>query len=517
MGSLIVSRRPTVNDEIEANEYLPCKYCFKFCKKKKLYRHTKICQFKNDKAESNVNKRNSLMQSAMLLENENHHKQLQEEVFSKMKYDDVLLVAKNDDLICSFGTRLLQNHRDGHLKGYISQRLRQIAKFLIILRTLNLEINDLHDFLKPKFYKTVVEAAKQLSGYNEKENTFRHPSTALKIGHSINQCCDILETQYIINGKPEADLQEIKNFSKVFQREWKFSISSNACQDIGKKKYNKKMVLPDAKDITSLHSYLNNQLESVVSKIEQGEIDENLYKILCENLLCQIILLNRRRSGEVERIKLEDYLNRNQKIQEEIQNSLTVVEAKLSKNLIRFEIRGKRGRNVPVLLTPKMRHALDLLINVRKSVNVFGSNPFIFARPHNVISTYRGTDCLRQAASKCGAASPELLRSTKLRKHIATMSQLLSITINDREQLANFMGHDLDIHNQYYRLPDETLQISRVSKILLAMESGQLHQLRGKTLEEFDDYMVPVDSSDSDTEENFENQIDGRYYTYLYN
>lgn len=57
------------------------------------------------------------------------------------------------------------------------------------------------------------------------------------------------------------------------------------------------------------------------------------------------------------------------------------------------------------------------------------------------------------------------------------------------------MGHDLSIHNEYYRLPDNTLQVSHVSKILLAMESGQLHELRGKSLEEFYNYLMPLNNS----------------------
>jgi len=86
------------------------------------------------------------------------------------------------------------------------------------------------------------------------------------------------------------------------------------------------------------------------------------------------------------------------------------------------------------------------------------------------------------------------------------MFQLLNLSKNDREQLANFMGHDLAIHNEYYRLPNEILQISRVSKVIFAMKSGNLHDLKGKALEQFDDFLIPSNaiegSSDSDDNEN---------------
>lgn len=148
-----------------------------------------------------------------------------------------------------------------------------------------------------------------------------------------------------------------------------------------------------------------------------------------------------------------------------------------------------------------MKKSLDLILNIRDSVNVFKSNEYIFAIPFTAVGTYRGSECLKKSAVECGSSNPNLITSTKLRKHIATMSQLLNLSVNDREQLANFMGHDLSIHNQYYRLPDNSLQLSRVSKILLAVESGQLHTLEGKTLEEFDSIFVPeTDSAESSSD-----------------
>lgn len=501
-GSLIVGRRPSLSDEIEANDFLPCKFCFMFCKKKKLYRHMKRCKFQiNEETDGLKKRRNNLMQCASLLHTDNDYKQLHSDIFSSMKCDDITLIAQTDDLICSFGARLLKNHRDRHLKNYISQRLRQLSNFLKILRGLEPDIKQLKDCLVPKYYKTIVEAAKKLSGYDEQKNTYTFPSNALKIGHSILQCSDILESQFIIKGVTELELQNLKNFKQVFQKEWKFSISSNACQDISKKKFNQSMSLPDAKDITLLHNYLSNQLEKVKASIDKGEINQETYKTLCQNLLTQIILLNRRRSGEANRITVKDYLKRNtDKMQEEIYKSLTEVEVKLSNSFERFEIRGKKGRAVPVLLTPIMKQSLDLILKIRNSVNVFEDNEYLFAIPFTVVGCYRGSDCLRKAAYECGSASPKLLTSTKLRKHIATMSQLLNLTNNDREQLANFMGHDLSIHNEYYRLPDNTLQVSRVSKILLAMESGKLHELKGKSLEEFDNFMMPSNSAENSSD-----------------
>lgn len=251
----------------------------------------------------------------MLLQDTDDFKQLTAEDFIHMKYDNISFTAQNDKLICAFRARLLKNHRKQHLKTYISQRMRQISKLLLILKTLVPELNNLEDFLLPQYFKTIVNAAKELSGYNENENSYIHPSIALKLGHTILQCADIIECQSIIEGSSQDKINTIKNLVTVFQKEWKFSISSNAFQDLSKKKFNKTISLPDAKDITLLHNYLLNQIQNVTHLIEEKkEINQDTYKVLCKTLLTQIILLNRRRSGEVERIHVNDYLNREKKM-----------------------------------------------------------------------------------------------------------------------------------------------------------------------------------------------------------
>ena len=50
-------------------------------------------------------------------------------------------------------------------------------------------------------------------------------------------------------------------------------------------------------------------------------------------------------------------------------------------------------------------------------------------------------------------------------------------------QLVGFLGHDIQIHREFYRLPESTLELAKVSKILIAMEKGRLPELQGKGLD----------------------------------
>ena len=97
----------------------------------------------------------------------------------------------------------------------------------------------------------------------------------------------------------------------------------------------------------------------------------------------------------------------------------------------------------------------------RHHVGIPKKNPHLFATGPN--SHYRGSDVLRNFAIQCGAKQPEALTSTKLHKHIATISQILNLSNHELNQLATFMGHDIRVHREYYTLPESTIQLAKIS------------------------------------------------------
>ncbi|CAG9826873.1 unnamed protein product [Diabrotica balteata] len=98
----------------------------------------------------------------------------------------------------------------------------------------------------------------------------------------------------------------------------------------------------------------------------------------------------------------------------------------------------------------------------------------------------RGYEVISKYAKLCGAKNPSALTCTRLRKHLATLTQLFTMSENDMEQLASFMGHTLGIHRSSYRLPDDIYQTVKISKLLLLMEKGKAGQFKGKSLEEIE-------------------------------
>lgn len=145
------------------------------------------------------------------------------------------------------------------------------------------------------------------------------------------------------------------------------------------------------------------------------------------------------------------------------------------------EIIGKSRRKVPVILTEDVKRAIVALNQKRKEGGVNKMNPYVFAvndtRSGNAL---RGHDVLRNACSKVALEKPELVKSTNLRKYMATVSQLVDMNESEMGWLANHMGHDIHVHKEFYRLPQTTIEMAVVGNLLMAVDEGRTHLFKGK-------------------------------------
>lgn len=197
--------------------------------------------------------------------------------------------------------------------------------------------------------------------------------------------------------------------------------------------------------------------------------------------LAKVLLFNRRRSGEVSRIRFADWkLKTKANPSNELKDSLNAYEKSLLNSLERLEIKGKRERTVPILFTEEMNVWMKLLVD-KRPVYISTSNPYLFASFSDE-SYVRGSDVLRKFSDRCGAKLPHLLRSVKLRKHIGTHIQILNLTETEMDMVADFMGHDIRVHKEFYRLPNDVIQVAKLSKVFLAAERGHIGKYAGKSL-----------------------------------
>ncbi|XP_038063255.1 uncharacterized protein LOC119733959 isoform X4 [Patiria miniata] len=491
-GMLIPYKRPTY--ETPAELYLPCHLCFGYFMSSDMWKHQKSCVMREEGKPCGKLLKS---QCALLLPISSKVSDvMKNQIIGHMQHSDVALVARNDDLIIKLGMHTLGKvGRAQNFHQHVSQKMREVGRLLLKAREINTSIQTLGDCIDPKNFDDVVESVNVVAGLNEETGNYKTPSLALKLGHSLRKCALIVKAD-AIKSQDGVLREKAEGFEELCSILWPSNVSKGALTTIYERKWNKPAILPLSTDVMKVHQKVEEVVQEKKELVKRDPQKEH-YSLLAKAIMVQLVLFNRRRSGEVERMTVDNYRHHHKEVNEEVLNSLSSWEKQLCTKLARVEIRGKRGRKVPILLTSSMIDSIDVLVEARGAVGVLDHNPHLFARP-GCKSAYRGCDALKYFSTKSEAEHPEYVTSTKLRKHVATLSQVLCLKDNELDVLAGFMGHDIQIHREYYRLPESTLQTAKIAKLLMLLEKGQVDQVAGKTLDEIE---VNLDEDCSEDEE----------------
>jgi hypothetical protein len=472
-GVLIPKYRPRKGKEKPAEDYIPCQYCFGMYVKTELWRHQMKCTSSTSKADHRP------VASGRLLLPSKGPELLHATVLVKMKNDEIKLQVQKDELILEFGSRLLEKLDSGQESQHlVSIKMRELARLVLAMKE-EYGIKTLVQCLLPSNWNNLISGVQKVSKYDANTKHYDIPSLCLKLGHSLQKCAKILKTRAIMSSDVTQQ-QQAEAFLELYRCEWGERVSVKAHHTLNVKSFNRPKLLPLVSDVVCLHKHVEQELDKLESAMQTSpkEVYSD-YAMLC---LTQIILFNRKRSGEAQRMKVSEFENglKVKNVDAQIKKCLSTFEVELCESHQRIEILGKCRKKVPVILTPKMLQNIRLLVKSRSALSIVGD--FLFVR-RNSVHTYRGSDVLRRFASECGAKCPELLTSTKLRKQIATLSQLLNLNETNQDMLATFLGHDIRIHREFYRLPEGMLQVAKVGKLLHAINSGKIGQYKDQDLD----------------------------------
>lgn len=137
---------------------------------------------------------------------------------------------------------------------------------------------------------------------------------------------------------------------------------------------------------------------------------------------------------------------------EEFLYSLTPHERQLADNFKRVVTGGKGSRPVAILFPKKIQRYVNRLLEVCNNTELVPkTNPYLFALVGNDSRWMSGYHTIRKLALNCNAENPLLLTSTRFRKHLATILQLLNFENDEIDQIAAFMGHTRKTHEEFYR------------------------------------------------------------------
>ncbi|XP_066589327.1 uncharacterized protein [Prorops nasuta] len=270
-----------------------------------------------------------------------------------------------------------------------------------------------------------------------------------------------------IKKQDEIKQKEVENFLKLLEEDYGISVNKTVKETMIRRNRQKNVVLPSMEDIKQFNTYLKTERRNAYDNLKTNEFSMSSWLSLAEYTLTSIQSFNGRRAGELERILIED-LNNKQSYTEQSDS-----DRSLSK-YARIYIRGKLGRNVPLLLNEELLKCIDMILKYRGAAGVPNKNPYIFGLPSLDKRRYkylRACVLMRKFSLSSGVKFPTLIRGTNIRKHIATMCITLDISENQISELANFMGHHEKVHKSHYRQSILSREIA-VSR-LLAFAQGK--------------------------------------------
>lgn len=452
-------------DTINTKNYYPCVHCLGYYKKSYLWRHKKKCHAKldskNTSRKQHLSEAQTLLASTGLLGDFLKNSRLKADVFSIMRGDEISLTAKQDPLICLFGQSLLAKHKRKQMNVAVSNKMREVARLKIALQK-STTITNLMEVLKPEMYNNILASCKIISGYDNESKRFQASSLPLHLGTSLKFICNIALKALITKNPIFAKLadddlkkkkKEIKELKDMIVAHWCNDISSLAHKDLNEKKLEKPKLLPLTEDVQKFNSYILKLANTAYENLKVKENDSENYKLLAECALGLTLVFNRKRIGEVQFLDIKSYeQNLSTITQEECLSSLSEFEKSMSATFKRVVVFGKGSKPVALLFTKKMQNFIDKLIHIRKITDIVPKeNKYVFANPGSVDRWMNGASVVRKFAQKCGARNPELLTSTRFRKQIATILQLMNFEQNEMEQIARFMGHTEKTHMEFYR------------------------------------------------------------------
>ncbi|XP_014669800.1 PREDICTED: uncharacterized protein LOC106810847 [Priapulus caudatus] len=94
----------------------------------------------------------------------------------------------------------------------------------------------------------------------------------------------------------------------------------------------------------------------------------------------------------------------------------------------------------------------------------------------------RGYDAVGATTEAAGLEKPERIRSSNMRKYIATMTQSFDISPQQMEWVCDHLGHSMDVHRAHYRATSDIIERVHVAKILVIQDMGLVGKYHGRAL-----------------------------------
>jgi len=516
-GKLIIEKFPSkqllkandINPKLskivkDVNRYVPCPFCLGFYHEIELPEHVhgQCTLARKDKNFSKM--RNFVREGQLLLPTKQGV--LNGEALKLMESlgdDEIADVVKRDFYILKLGEYMLNKYKNfrSNQTMFCVSRMRVCGNLMLHLQKKGLatcspgihsEIGGIKSVICPEMFNELKEAAKDIARQDPTNPDRIIVNVSIKVGQAIKKVAEAIKMHCMRSRDNVMHSQKLidraERLTTLMQTDW-LHIGSMRKKYDQENSSKRDEVLPLTSDVKNLVDGIKHELEETIASIAYHRTKKNVQK-LQRVLLMRLVVFNMRRIGEVSRMRVCDFESskKAREIREgnEEFNSLTELEKAVSKTMLLVRFRGKVGRHVACLAPPDAVEGLEILSQekYRKTAGIIPENELIFATPGSM-NHIQGVTCFKQFAQKY-CEEPDRVRGTKMRKYIATSCQIIDLGPEGKDTLCDHLGHELNVHNAFYRKHSDLVELTKVAQVLCLAEAGKLSENAGRTLENLD-------------------------------
>ena len=309
-GLMILGRRQ--DGTFNSSDYGPCPNCLLWLKlDRTMFSHQQVCSGINREKHSLQTRGEMRIMSQVISKRLacNPSQKLREEVYTIMTRDEVTQVAQQDKAIVALGNNWLRRSvgNVAKRKYYTSSKMRQAARLLIQLRLqTNMVDADMSSFLQPNHFDDLVKAALVCSSASlEDLEDLKSPSTAIKMGYDIKRMVNAIYGAALRVGDDDVGTA-CKALLRIMKMEWTDNVSRLAHTILVTRQFNESKQIPIPADVAKLQAHVKEE----IAKLDLDDIYIDAYDAAIRLSQTRFLVLNKRRSGEIDGMLLKNYVNR---------------------------------------------------------------------------------------------------------------------------------------------------------------------------------------------------------------
>ncbi|XP_067277870.1 uncharacterized protein [Pseudorasbora parva] len=232
-GEMVACRRP--KEVKSAYDFAHCIHCQGLYDRKTLWRHNQTCPQNLQNKNRTIRQKKVQTISNLTLPSPVDVTRSLWTIAGEMVNDEVSNVVRNDRYILLLGQQMYNRLKSySGRNNYIRQKMREVARLLITARKLT-TIRKMEDFIKPGNFPHVIKAVRVVAGFSEETNTYKTPSLALKLGHSLVKIANFVESNARMLGRYGA-IESACNFRRLYESKWNEEVSAAALTPPGEAK-----------------------------------------------------------------------------------------------------------------------------------------------------------------------------------------------------------------------------------------------------------------------------------------